>query len=98
MLRRLHKKYKKYLKELVENIQIVEKFLGKIHYVPTKGETENIGFQKSLFVVNDMELGEIFTEENIRFIRPANGLEPKYLAKILGKKAKKDIKKWTPLS
>ena len=44
-----------------------------------------------------MKAGEIFTEENIRSVRPGYGLPPKYLKDILGKKSKIDIKKGTPL-
>lgn len=52
---------------------------------------------RSLFVVKDIKAGEIFTEENIRSIRPGYGLPPKYLKDILGKRATQDIKKGTPL-
>lgn len=52
----------------------------------------------SLFVVKDIKAGEVFTEENIRSIRPGYGLPPEYLKEILGKRATQDIKKGTPLS
>ena len=42
--------------------------------------------------------GEIFTQENIKSVRPADGLSPKYLKFVLGKKAKRDIEKGTPLN
>ncbi|MHC4183809.1 MAG: pseudaminic acid synthase [Planctomycetota bacterium] len=86
------------LKELVENIRIVEKALGKVHYGLTEEEKKSKVFRRSLFVVEDINKGEIFSEENLRSIRPANGLSPKYITKILGKAAKKNIKKGTPLS
>ena len=40
---------------------------------------------------------EIFSQENIKSIRPADGLSPKYLKFILGKRAKRDIKRGSPL-
>jgi len=85
------------LKELVDNIRIVEKSLGRVYYGFTKEERQNRVFRRSLFIVKDIKKGEYFTEENIRSIRPGFGLYPKYLKSIVGKKAKKYIKKGTPL-
>jgi len=86
------------LKQLVENIRIVEKALGKVHYGLTEGEKKSKVFRRSLFAVKDINKGEIFTEENLKSIRPANGLSPKHRTAILGKAAKKNIKKGTPLN
>ncbi|MCM8831841.1 MAG: pseudaminic acid synthase [Candidatus Omnitrophica bacterium] len=85
------------LKMLVENIRIAEKSLGKIHYGLTEDEKKSKVFRRSLFVIKDIKKGEIFTEENIKSIRPAYGIAPKYLDKILGRTAKTNIKKGTPL-
>ncbi len=86
------------LKEMVINIRVVEKALGKVHYGLTKGEEKNKIFKRSLFVVKNIKKGEIFTNKNIRSIRPGYGLPPKYLKKILHKRTKKNIKMGTPLS
>jgi len=85
------------LKSLVENIRIAETSLGKIHYGLTEDEKKSRVFRRSLFVVKDIKKGEIFSQENIKSIRPADGLSPKYLKFILGKRAKTDIKKGMPL-
>jgi len=85
------------LLELVRNIRIVEKSLGRVHYGSTEGETKNKVFRRSLFIVKDIKKGEKFTEENIRSIRPAYGIHPKYFKHVIGKKAKRDIKKGAPL-
>ena len=85
-------------KDLVTEIRNVEKVIGKPSYVPDKRESENIVFRRSLFVVSDIKKGEEFTHKNIRCIRPGYGLPPKALLKVLGKKAKKDIERGTPLS
>jgi len=86
------------LKELVKSVREVEKSLGKVQYGSGKRESENIVFRRSLFAVKDIKAGEKITKENIKCIRPGYGLLPKYLPKILGKKAKKDIKRGEPLS
>jgi pseudaminic acid synthase len=88
----------KELKLLVDNIRTVEKALGKVYYGLTPGEKKSRIFRRSLFVVKDIKKGGIFTKDNVRSIRPAVGLEPKYLKEIVGKRAKKDIKKETPLT
>lgn len=54
-------------------------------------------FARSLFAVQDIKQGETFTCENIRSIRPGNGLAPKYYNDIIGKTAKADIKRGTPI-
>jgi pseudaminic acid synthase len=86
------------LRELVANIRIAEKASGRVHYGLTKGERESKVARRSLFAVENIKKGGFFTEENVKSIRPAYGLRPKYIAMILGKKAKRDIKKGTPLS
>ncbi|MFA5336863.1 MAG: pseudaminic acid synthase [Candidatus Omnitrophota bacterium] len=85
------------LKSLVDNIRITEKALGKISYGLTEKEKTSKIFRRSLFVVKDIKKGDLFTEENIRSIRPSAGILPKYIDIILGKKAKSAIKKGTPL-
>ncbi len=87
----------KEFKEMVQSVRDAEKTIGKHSYGPGAKESENIIFRKSLFVIEDMKKGEKFTHKNVRSIRPGYGLEPKYLEKILGKMAKQNIKKGTPL-
>lgn len=86
------------LKQLVQSVREVEKAIGKPSYIIEKKEAENIIFRKSLFVVENIKSGEKFTEKNIRSIRPGYGISPKYYTKIIGKEAKKNIKRGTPLS
>ncbi|NQT22386.1 MAG: pseudaminic acid synthase, partial [Candidatus Omnitrophica bacterium] len=85
------------LKQLVMNVRIAEKALGKISYNLTKGEMKNKIFRRSIFIVKDIEKGEIFTKENTRSIRPGYGLPVKYLIDIWGKRARRNIKRGVPL-
>ena len=84
-------------KEMVRAIRDVEKSLGKVSYELTDRVKKSREFSRSLFVVEDVKAGEVLTEKNVRSIRPGYGLHPKYLKDILGRRAKKDIKKGTPL-
>lgn len=84
------------LKNLIDNVRMVEKALGRIKYGLSEGERESYVFRRSLFVVKDIKKGDILSERNIGSIRPAYGLLPKYLKVILGKKAKRNIRKGFP--
>lgn len=83
---------------MVEDIRVVEKALGKVSYDRTADEEKNIGFRRSLFIVEDIKAGEIISESNTQSIRPGHGLPPKYLEVVLGKRVSRDIKRGTPLS
>lgn len=76
-----------------------EKALGTIHYGPVNEQEEyNKRFRRSLFVAKDIKKGELFTMNNVRDVRPAFGLSPKYYDEIIGKQATQNIKAGTPLS
>ncbi len=84
-------------KKMVDEIRIVEKALGKVTYELSEKQKRSREDGRSLFVVKNMKEGEIFTEENVRSIRPAFGLHTMYLDEIMGKRARTDISKGTPL-
>lgn len=87
------------MKKMVENIRRFEKAVGEAHYGPSDKETAEVKkFCRSLFVVKDVKKGEKLTTINIRSIRPAAGLSPKFWDQIIGKKAACDIKAGIPLS
>ena len=84
-------------KKMVDEIRSVEKALGKVTYELSEKQKRSREDGRSLFVVKNMKEGEIFTEENVRSIRPAFGLHTMYLDEIMGKRARTDISKGTPL-
>ena len=84
-------------KKMVDEIRIVEKALGRVTYELTEQQKRSREDGRSLFVVKDMKEGEAFTEENVRSIRPAFGLHTMYYEEVMGKKARRDIPKGTPL-
>lgn len=67
-------------------------------YTLTEGEKASTVFRRSLFAVKDIRAGEVFTEENVRPIRPGYGIKPKYRSSLLGKKAVREIKRGEPLT
>jgi len=84
-------------KNMVESIREVEKALGRVNYQFTANLQAARKGSRSLFVVKDIKRRGRLTSDNIRSIRPGDGLAPKYFKKVLTKKAKKDLKKGTPL-
>ena len=84
----------KEFKSLIDDIRSTEKLLGKVDYSINE---INRRYARSLYVVKDIKKGEKLTSENIRSVRPSNGLHPKYYEEIMGKTAKQDLIFGTPL-
>ena len=72
--------------------------MGKVHDGPTEKETASLVFRRSLYVVEDMKVGDTFTAKNLRAIRPGYGLAPKFYDHTIGKTVKRDVARGTPLS
>ncbi len=84
-------------RRMADDVRIVEKALGEVTYKLTDKQEKSREEGRSLFVVKDMKAGDIFTEDNMRSIRPAFGMAPRHYEEILGKKARTDIRRGTPL-
>ena len=84
-------------KAMVEAIRTAEKALGAVNYAVTEKEAASRIFRRSLFIVKEMKEGEIFTETNVRSIRPAYGISTRYFTQVLGKTVKQDVTSGTPL-
>jgi pseudaminic acid synthase len=85
-------------RKMVDAVRDAEKALGKIDFSLSEKAKRSREHSRSIFVVKDIKEGEVFTKENIRSIRPGFGLPPKFLYEIIGKRAKKNLSKGTPLS
>lgn len=85
-------------RQMVQQIRILEKALGSSEYVLTDTQKLEHEGSRSLFVVKDIEKGDLLSPENIRSIRPGNGLHTMYYEEVLGKRAKDFLKKGTPLA
>ena len=79
----------------VRAIRNTERLLGRVDYTVNQS---NRKFARSLFAVKDIKAGEQFTNENVRSIRPGDGLPPKVFGQIIGRAAMRNIKCGTPLS
>ena len=85
-------------KEMVEGIRNVEKAKGIVSYDLTDKQKSQRTFSRSLFIAADIKAGEILTPENLRSVRPANGLHTKYYEELLGRKVVRDCKYGEPMS
>jgi len=84
-------------KNMVTAIRVAEEALGTVSYSLSELEQKSRVFRRSIFVVKNMKAGESFTEQNLRIIRPGQGLAPKYLTDVLRRQASCDIEAGTPL-
>ncbi|CBZ04607.1 pseudaminic acid synthase [Clostridium botulinum] len=85
------------LKNMVQSIRNIEKAIGRVTYDLTEKQQKSREFSRSLFIVKDIKVGEKFTKENVKSIRPAFGLHPNYINDIVGKTCIENLKKGTPL-
>jgi len=85
-------------KQMVIAVREAEKAIGVVDYTLTEKQQSGRAFSRSLYVVENINGGDLFTSKNVRSIRPGYGIHPKFLPDILGKIAKLDIEKGTALS
>lgn len=83
--------------DMTSQIRVAERALGEVSYSPTAREVESRSLRRSLFVVADVRVGDVFTDSNVRSIRPAHGLHTRHLPDILGRPAARDIERGSPL-
>jgi len=76
--------------QMIQAVRESEKLMGKVDYSMSEKKKKSRQFSRSLYVSKDIKKGEVFTEENIRSVRPGYGMHPKYLNDILGKMADRD--------
>jgi len=86
------------LKNLVVESERAFLAMGKVNYILSEKEQKSFQYKRSLYVIEPMKSGEVFSELNVRSIRPSNGLHTRYYEEILGKTATQDIEAGTALS
>lgn len=71
--------------------------LGSARLGPTKQDLGQRRFRRSIFVARDVAPGETLTPENLRIVRPADGLDPALWRKLLGRVARRTLRAGEPL-
>ncbi|WP_462252236.1 pseudaminic acid synthase [Ekhidna sp.] len=85
------------LEQLVIESERVFEAKGKVFYGIQEEERNSLKFKRSIYVIKDIEEGEQFTKENVRVIRPGDGIRPKYIDQVYGAVAKSKLERGTPL-
>ena len=84
---------------MVDSVRDAEKAIGEVSYeLGNKASKLSKLASRSLFIIQNLKKGDVFSNDNVKSIRPGNGLHPKFYSEILGRKAAKDIELGTPLT
>ena len=78
---------------MVKSVREAESAIGKVDYSLTEKQAKGKDFSRSLYVVEDMKVGDVISERNVRSIRPGFGLHPKHYNEVLGKKVTHEVEK-----
>ena len=83
-------------KEMVDSVRIAEQAVGEASYQRTAAEEKSLAFRRSIFFSKNLSQGHVITKDDVKVVRPSDGLEPKFLSQIIGKTLAKDIEEATP--
>jgi N-acetylneuraminate synthase len=86
------------LESLVVESRRAWESLGAVTYGPTEAERKSLQFRRSIYFAQDMAAGSVLTRENLRVVRPAGGLHPRFYEQLLGKRLREAVAKGTPAS
>jgi pseudaminic acid synthase len=79
-------------KAMVDAVRDTEKALGNNEVILNDKLKKSREKLRSIYVSSDIKKGELFSEDNLKIIRPCNGVHPKYFGEIIGKQAKNSLK------
>lgn len=83
--------------QMVRDVRMSEASIGEVSYEPTEKMIFGRDFSRSLYIAEDIKVGDILTEKNLRSVRPGFGLHPKFLSECLGKRVNRNLKIGTPM-
>lgn len=86
------------VRTLVTETERAWQALGQIQYGVQRGEASARSHKRSLYVARDIAAGELYSAENLRIVRPGDGLAPRYYEHLLGKPARQYLRAGTPLT
>jgi N-acetylneuraminate synthase len=84
--------------QLVSEGKSAAESLGNSAWNIQPSESESRRLRRSLYIIRDVKKGENVSPQNVRAIRPGQGISPKHLDSIIGKSFNQDLALGTPLS
>jgi N-acetylneuraminate synthase len=85
------------LSELIGLVHEAAAVRGSVRFGPSASEAPSLSFRRSLYVVAAVDAGEVITADSVRSIRPAGGLMPKELTRVIGRRAARSLRPGDPL-
>ena len=85
-------------REMVDSVQGAFESRGNVEYGAIGKEKDSVVFRRSIFAISEIKKGEIFSEKNIRIIRPGHGIKPKYYEDLIGKASEADYTMGSPIA
>jgi len=82
---------------MVADCKMVKEVYGQVSYDHVGDELVSGRSRRSLFAVRDITKGEVFTPDNVRSIRPGQGVKPKFLMELLGTNASRSYNFGEPI-
>jgi pseudaminic acid synthase len=86
------------MKALVIETERAWQALGAVHYGPTIAEQAAVKRRRSIYLSQDVQVGDRLGPNNLRIVRPGHGLEPKYWERLQGRSVRVAASKGTPVT
>ena len=83
--------------EMCKQVRMAEQAMGTSRYYLTDSQKMERHFSRSLFIADDIKTAKIITKNNVRSVRPADGMHTMYFEDIVGKKVNRKLIKGTPM-
>lgn len=84
--------------EMVDACRAAHRALGSINYQTKDSEKQGRKGRRSLYAIKSLTGGSVITEDDIKSVRPGNGLHPRYYNSLIGRTIRRDVQKNEALS
>ena len=85
-------------REMVDAVRVAESALGRVYFGPSPEERQSVAYRRSLFIARDVQAGSVLTCDDVRSVRPADGLPARFLPDVIGHVAREDCLAGTPVT